>query len=380
MKIAIEADVLARGAKSGVYYYLRGLFAALLELDAKNTYTFVYFGSSPRAAEAFGLPPERAHLHPVRFPRKLYNALLRIPLAPPIDALAGLKPDVFIFPAFARWPLRQTKRSVVFVHDTTFIDYPAALKTQHFGWYLRRAVPRSIKGADRVVTLSDSSKRSIIANYGTDPAKITIIHPGINHTVYAPASTAAITAVRQNYGIERDYILYVGTIEPRKNIAAIIQAYAALPADLQQRYQLVVAGSKGWKDTDIEALATAIDPRNLIRPGFIDDADMAALYSGARVFVFPSLYEGWGMPVVEAMACGTPVITAHNSSLPEAGGDAALYIDASKPDELRDAVVGVLTDQQQHDRMSAAGLAHAKAFSWKHSAQQLRDVLNELEG
>jgi glycosyltransferase involved in cell wall biosynthesis len=379
MKVAIEADVLARGAKSGIYYYVQRLFAALLELDTKSLYYFVYFGSSRRAAGSFGLPPERVHLRPIAWiPRKFYNALLRIPLAPPIDVLAGLRPDVFIFPAFSRWPLRRTKSSVVFVHDTAFIDYPEVLKTRHFGWYLRRGVPRSIRCADRVVTLSESSKRSIIANYGTSPDKITVIHPGIDHTVYAPRAADRVAAVRQKYGITRDYLLYVGTIEPRKNIGGIVAAYCALPADLRQRYQLVLAGSKGWKDAGIEALAAKVDPSNLVRTGFIDDADIAALYSGARVFVFPSFYEGWGMPVVEAMACGAPVITASNSSLPEAGGTAALYVDAGSSTELRDAIMQVLTNPKQREQMIAAGQTHAKTFSWQQSAQKLQALLEDL--
>jgi glycosyltransferase involved in cell wall biosynthesis len=379
MKIAVEADVLARGPKSGIYYYVQRLFSALLELDTTSSYYFVYFGSSRRTASSFGLPPKRAQLRAIVWmPRKLYNALLRIPLAPPIDVLAGLRPDIFIFPAFSRWPLRQTRASVVFVHDTTFIDYPEALKTRHFGWYLRRVVPRSIRYADHVVTLSESSKRSIIANYGTEPDKITVIHPGIDHAVYAPATADRVAAVRRKYGITRDYLLYVGTIEPRKNISGIVAAYCALPADLRQRYQLVLAGSKGWKDADIEALAATVDPDDLVRTGFIEDADMTALYSGAALFLFPSFYEGWGMPVVEAMACGTPVITAANSSLPEAGGEAALYVDAASRDQLRDAIMQVLANPKQREQMIVAGQTHAKAFSWQRSARKLQALLEDL--
>jgi glycosyltransferase involved in cell wall biosynthesis len=379
MKIAVEADVLARGTKSGVYYYIQRLFAALLALDSENTYSFVYFGSSQRAADSFGLPSARVNQKAITWiPRKLYNGLLRISLAPPIDVLAGLQPDVFIFPAFSRWPLRRTKASVVFVHDTAFLDHPELLKTWHFRWYLSRIVPRSIQRADRVVTLSESSKRSLVSHFGTNPDKITVIHPGIDHTVYAPASVARIAAVRRTYGIQREYLLYVGTIEPRKNIAAIMQAYKALPDGLRRRYQLVLAGDKGWKDTEIESLAATMNPDDLVRPGFIEDGDLAALYSGAAAFLFPSFYEGWGMPVVEAMACGTPVITARNSSLPEAGGAAALYIDAANSTQLRDAIMQVLTNPSRQAKMIAAGQTHAKTFSWQKSATQLQTVLEKL--
>lgn len=339
----------------------------------------MYFGHSARETEQFGLAAPNLHLHPITWlPRKLYSAFLRTPLRLPIDTVAGITPDIFIFPRFVRWPLQRTSKSIVLVYDTSYLDLPASMETRHFGWYLRHAVPRSLQAASQVVTISEATKQSLIQHYGLAADKITVVTPALDQQVFRPASAADIAAVKQKYGISRDYLLYVGTLEPRKNITTILRAHQTLPAELRQRYQLVLAGGKGWQDTAIAAAADALNSTDLVVPGFVAEEDLPALYSGASLFVYPSTYEGWGMPVLEAMACGVPVITADNSSLPEAGGDAAHYVTAGDTGQLAAAMVQLLHDPGTRAAMAKRGIAHAHGFTWQKSAKQFHQLLEKV--
>jgi len=379
MKIAIEAGVFANDRQSGVYYYTQRLLRALVEIDPDDRYNLVYFGHPGGEAERFGLAAPNLELHPITWlPRKLYSAFLRTPLRLPIDAVAGISPDIFIFPRFVRWPLRGAAKSIVVVYDTSYLDYPEAMETAHFGWYLRRAVPHSLRAATSIVTISEATKRSLMQHYGIAASKITVITPALDHSIYRPTTPEVVATMKRKYGIKRDYLLYVGTIEPRKNIATILAAYHELPAELRGRYQLVLAGGKGWKDAAIAAEVAALDPNDLVQTGFVAEEDLPTLYGGATLFIYPSAYEGWGMPVLEAMACGTPVITADNSSLPEAGGKAAHYVAGGDTGQLTAAMVQLLHDAKTRAAMAKRGLAHAQDFTWEHSATQLHRLLKKV--
>jgi glycosyltransferase involved in cell wall biosynthesis len=379
VKIAFEAGALANDRQSGVYYYTQRLLRALLEIDSTDSFTLVYFGHPPDESNQFGLTAPNLKLRPITWlPRKLYSAFLRTPVHLPIDAVAGITPDIFIFPRFVRWPLRGDTKSIVIIHDTSYLDYPATMETAHFVWYLRRAVPRSLRAASHIVANSEATKRSLVQHYGIAATKITVVTPALDHSVFQPAAPSATASIKAKYGIDRDYLLYVGTVEPRKNVATILAAYQQLPAELRQRYQLVVAGGKGWKDAAITAALAALDPHDIVQTGFVAEADLPALYSGASIFVYPSAYEGWGMPVLEAMACGVPVITADNSSLPEAGGEAAHYVTAGDAGQLTAAMVQLLQDPVMRAAMSKRGIAHARQFTWQKSARLFHQLLEKV--
>jgi glycosyltransferase involved in cell wall biosynthesis len=378
VKIAVEANVLAREPQSGVYYYVQRLLKAMATIKPSDAYSLIYLGRPGRTLADLGLPATQFDLKRVHWlPRKLYNLFLRTPFGLPLDLISGVHPDLFLFPSFARWPLLRPYPSVVIIYDTAYLDFPEVIETWHFKWYLERAVPRALKRASRVVVISESTRQSLVKHYGVSPEKITVVVPAVEHTQFKPAAAAEIQKIRHKYQTGDNYILFLGTLEPRKNMARVIAAYLALPLKVRSQYKLVLAGARGWKDTELLEAADKLEASELVMTGFIEEADLATLYSGAAVFVYPSLYEGWGMPVLEAMACGTPVITANNSSLPEAGGTAAVYIDAQATEQLTQALSDVLLSPTRRSQMSQEGLKHAANFTWEASAARLHKVFEE---
>jgi glycosyltransferase involved in cell wall biosynthesis len=378
MKIGIESSVLARRQKTGVDYYAESLIAETIKSMPNSHFDLCYLSfftrkSVPLLKAAPNITERRISFMPGKF----YNLFEHYFIGIPFDLLAGVKEDIFFFPNFARWPLVFTKKSVVIVYDLGFLESPETIIARHRR-YLTKAVPRSISKATSVLTISQSTKQQIIDHYGTDASKIVVAEPAIDHDFYVPAPANKIIEVKQRYGIAGEYILFLGTIEPRKNLAGLLRAYSLLPDDLQKKYQLVLAGGKGWLDEEIDALAAKIKPGRLVRTGYFDQALKPALYSGASVFVYPSFYEGWGMQIAEAMACGTPVITADNSSLPEAGGDAALYIKADDTKALAQSIQRVLTSPKLAADMIKKGRQHAASFSWANGAKILKQTLEKL--
>lgn len=377
MKIAIEARALATEPKNGVYFYLQRLLKALFELDAKNSYTLFYF--YPPKRTDFNLPVDRYQTRVIRwFPGKLYRLLLRTPLGIPVNLIASIQADVFLFPSFARWPLFGPQKSISVIHDTSYLDYPQATANRFFRWYLTKAVKETVKKSTHLIAVSNNTRRQVIKHYGVDPTKISVISPAIDHQIYRPAPAREIKVMREKLGITGDYILYLGTLEPRKNILGIIEAYNSLPQEFQRQHQLVLGGGKGWLDTEINAAIETLPSDRVIKAGYVSDADIVALYSGATCYIYPSHYEGWGMQILEAMACGTPVITSDNSSLPEVGGNAALYVQSEDQSTINEALLRVLKDPALRSQMSRAGIAHAKSFTWETSAKKLKTLLEAV--
>jgi glycosyltransferase involved in cell wall biosynthesis len=241
-------------------------------------------------------------------------------------------------------------------------------------------VPESISKATHVVAVSESTKLQIISNYGTNPNKISVVEPALMLDEYKPAQQEEVTRVKAKYGITKEYLLFLGTIEPRKNIECILNAYIQLPKSIQKSYQIVLAGGKGWLDEEIDQISAQIDSGSIVRTGYVDHSEKPALYTGAKLFLYPSHYEGWGMQILESMACGTPVITARNSSLPEAGGEAAAYVEGSDPTELAQLIQDILYNPTRMMQMRRDGLERAKNFTWSASARKMADVIKYVRG
>ena len=213
-------------------------------------------------------------------------------------------------------------------------------------------------------------RADLIRAYGVDERKIRVIHLGRDETL-APVKDAQVLAeVQARYGIAGRYVLYVGTLQPRKNLARVIEAFArAAAAPAFAGLQLVLAGKKGWLYDDLFAQVERMGlAGRVLFPGYIEDADLPALLSGATAFVFPSLYEGFGIPVLEAGACGVPVITSNTSSLPEVAGDAALLVDPHDVDAIAEAMNRLVTDAALRTELSRRGLANVQRFSWEKCA------------
>ena len=289
-------------------------------------------------------------------------------------------PDVLFVPAHVL-PLIHPRRSVVTVHDLGYLAYPEAHKTsdrRYLDWSTRWNARR----AKIVIADSDATRVDLMRAYGVDGSKIRSIYLGRDETLVPVRDDRMLAEVRARYAIAAHYVLYVGTLQPRKNLARVIEAFArAAAAPAFTGIQLVLAGKKGWLYDDLFAQVERLGlAGRVIFPGYIDDADLPALLSGALAFVFPSLYEGFGIPVLEAGACGVPVITSNTSSLPEVAGDAALLVDPHDVDAIAEAMTRLVTDEALRAELARRGLTNVQRFSWEKCARETLAVLLEAGG
>jgi glycosyltransferase involved in cell wall biosynthesis len=271
-------------------------------------------------------------------------------------------------------PLAAACATVITVHDLSFLRFPSAFRRGN-RLYLSVFTKVSARRAARVIAVSESTRRDVIALCGVPPARVVTVPNGVS-PAFAPADPAAVAAFRQRAGLPDDFILFLGTLEPRKNLVRLIDAYAKLcrggPADLPR---LVIAGAKGWFYEQIFGRVAELGLADRVSfPGFVPAADLPWWYRAARLFVYPSLFEGFGLPVLEAMASGTPVITSTVSSLPEVAGQAAVLTPPDDTDALAAALREVLADRARQAQMAAAGLKQAQQFTWARTAAATVEV------
>ncbi|MCC7372895.1 MAG: glycosyltransferase family 4 protein [Chloroflexi bacterium] len=274
--------------------------------------------------------------------------------------------------------LLTTRQRVATIHDVIPLIYPAASTTLDRLIY-HRWLPSVARRLDAILTVSECSRHDIVRLLRVDPARVHVT-PNAVGPEFAPATPEQITTVTARQGITGPYLLYVGSVEARKNLTRLLHAFAALPEDARG-WQLVIVGASGWKSSPVYATVEQLRLGDRVRfLGFVPDADLPALYSGADLFVFPSLYEGFGLPVLEAMACGTAVITSSTSSLPEIAGDAARLCDPLDVPGLTTALRELLREPAHRQELAARGLARAAQFTWDRTAQATLDVYRGVTG
>ena len=268
--------------------------------------------------------------------------------------------------------------TVLTVHDLIFKLFPRYHKRLNY-WFLNAAMPLFVQRADAVIAISQATRRDLITHYGTPPEKITVVYeaaaPG-----FRPPTPKAVAAVRARYGLPERFLLTVGTIEPRKNLVRLLKALVRLRRD-DSDLHLVVVGSRGWLYEDFFRRRTELGLEDVVHlPGYVPDEDLPAVYGAATVVVMPSLYEGFGLPVLEAMACGVPVVSSRAASLPEIGGEAARYFDPTNVEEMAAVLAQVLRDTDLRAEMRAAGLEQAARFSWERTARETMAVYEKVLG
>lgn len=376
MKIGIDyTAALKQGG--GIGRYTRGLITTLAQLDHRHQYTLLLTSDAPpEGLQDFQPYP---NFSPRRYPlpeRWLTIGWHRLYLPAPVEWFAGPL-DLFHSPNFILPPTRRAK-TLLTVHDLSFIRHPQGAVDRLRRW-LEKVVPRSLSRASHVLADSQSTKQDLIEIYGLPAAQITVVGAGVEARFRPISNPATLKAVRQRYGLPPEkFILSLGTLEPRKNFTGLIQAFDHSP--VRETHHLVIAGGKGWLYDDIFAAAESspvADRIHLI--GFVADADLPALYSLADIFAYPSHYEGFGIPVIEAMACGTPVVCTNNSSLPEVAGQAALQITAADTPALAQALYQLAIDTSLREKSIREGFIQAKKFNWPAAAKRLLDVYQQFE-
>jgi glycosyltransferase involved in cell wall biosynthesis len=264
-------------------------------------------------------------------------------------------------------PLRHVP-TVLTVHDLIFRLFPQHHKRLNY-WYLNASMPLYCRRANAIIAVSQATKRDLVQLYHVDPAKITVVYEAAAPH-FAPASPAQVVHVRARYSLPDRYLLHVGTIEPRKNLERLLEAIYQLRKGGEAMH-LVVVGNKGWLYEGFFRRLEELALGDVVQlTGYVPDADLPAVYSGATLVAVPFLYEGFGLPVLEAMACGAPVVCSDSSSLPEVGGDAARYFPATDVAAMADAIRAVWRDETQQAVMRRQGLARAAQFSWERAAEE----------
>jgi len=273
-------------------------------------------------------------------------------------------------------------RYVLTVHDLVPLRFPSSVSWKH-RWYFRVALGHLVQLADVIIVDSEATKKDLLGVYPSLKPRIEVIYLGVDHKRFFPAAGwRRGDELRRKYQIrDEPYILFVGVLEPKKNLPSLLRAFGRLRGTWKdgRDYQLILAGPKGWMVEEILAVAEEMGFQGWVSiPGAIEDEDLPALYCGAEVFVFPSIYEGFGLPPLEAMACGVPVITSDTSSLPEVVGDAAITVAPADVEGLAAAMRRVLEDQTLREDMRQKGLKRVQSFSWEKTARQTLKVYEEV--
>ena len=372
MRIAIDAHSVGTGL-GGNESYATNLVEALAEIDDVNRYTL--YVTRREAVERFS---NRWPNFSVRVTLP-HSPLIRIPLTlsaelrrNPVDVLHVQ----FTAPPFSPCPV------VVSIHDLSFEHLPKTFKWRSCK-QLRITVRRSAREAAQVIALSEYARSDIIDTYRVSPEKVSVI-PLAAPAHFRPVNDEQeLQRVRQTYGIEGDYILSVGAIQPRKNLSRLVTAYSRLRrANPEGKLpRLVLVGKCAWLyDETLRTIKELEVSNSVVLTGYVPEADLPALYSGALCFVYPSYFEGFGLPPLEAMKCGAPVIVGNKTSLPEVVGDAGLLVDPFEVDDIAAAIEKVISDSNLRAQLHVKGLERAKLFDWRETARQTLAVYEKAAG
>lgn len=368
MNIGVFADRIGTQG-GGLETYELGLIKGLMEIDNGNSY--IIYGSSKQALAENLSNHSKFVFAEVSQKSKMLRLSLTLPYKltrAPLDVL-----HICMVP-----PIFCPKKYIMTIHDLSpFIRpdfFPAMIRLR-----ARALIKRGIMAAEKIIAVSEATKNDITTLFDIDPKKVAVIHLGIDRTFRPITEKKKVAAVLKKYGIDSKYILYVGRIQKRKNVKRLIQAFHILRKKMNIQHKLVLVGKRMWEYNEafeeIERLNIGDD---VIKLGHIAYSDLPYLYNGGEVFVFPSLFEGFGFPPLEAMACGTPVVASNATSIPEVLGDAALMVDPYNVEELADKLFLLLTNQQLRREMTQKGCSKASTFSWAETAKKTLDVYKEV--
>ncbi len=348
IKVFVDAEVLVLSHFSVIGHYTASLLKALDNLLYLDEYSHlkVTLGVPFRDAHKLG-KYEYANFGVRKIPLtpRHVTGLKQKNLLPPIDLIFGKQ--VYVFPNYSSWPTLFS-RSIPVIYDLSFIKFPQFGDARNMK-FLQDQVKKSVQRSKRIVTISTNSKSEISDEYAVDKSNVDIVFPIIEMREFYKRSEQEIKQVKARYGIFDSYILFVGNLEPRKNLTTLLDAYKKLPESVQKKYALLLVGAKGWNDDEIHTKIQQMrmDGLRIIQPvDYVTDEDLPAIVSGASCFTYVSVYEGFGIPPVEALACGTPVVTSDNSSLPEACGKSVHYVDALNPTEIAKAIESTLSEKK----------------------------------
>lgn len=382
MNIGIDARLIRNN--TGIGRYTRSLFLEYTQstkLWKDSLYLFhdtpfpghlnIHQGQIPGNSETL---PENIHVITASCKRRILWTNWYIP-----PLLRRHHIDVYHAVCNFELPVRKMCRYVVTIHDLVPLFFPELVPRKHL-LFFKLFMKRAAHTADLIITDSEHSKHDIVRRLAVPEEKIRVIFLGYDAPYQEIHNQKAIQNVLTRYGIRQPYLLFVGVIEPKKNLERLVDAFIMLRQNIVEgkNLQLVIAGGKGWFYEQLYRKVQRLRLENqILFTGFVPDDDLPYLYSGAELFVFPSIYEGFGLPVIEAMSYGTPVVTSNVSSLPEIAGDAGFLVDPNSPESISQGIATVLCDDSQRERMKQAGRLQSRKFSWQRTAEQTYNVYQE---
>ncbi len=366
MRIGIDAR-LVYYHQAGIGQYILRLTQALAQIDREDH--FVIFKSRKDTTPIVDQANFKRHDLWTPSHHRLERLAMSIELAP--FALDVLHSPDFIPPSRTRCPV------VITMHDLAFLLYPRFLTRDSARYYGQ--VDLAARQADHIIAVSESTKRDTVRLLGVPESKITVIHEAA-HPLFTPITNEeALVRIRARYNLPPEFVLFVSTIEPRKNLPTLLRAFRRLRDNYKSEAVLVIAGNRGWLAEQVDQVLEELNLNDAVRfLGGVANEELVYLYNAARLFVLPSFYEGFGLPPLEAMACGTPVVVSQVSSLPEVVGDAGMLVAPEDVEGLTVAMWRVLTDDDLHREMRAKGVKRAATFSWERAARETLAVYEKV--
>jgi len=369
MKIAVHGSHLCQEREDGNQTYILNLFRAIRDIDKKNQYIFYYNKPSTKKIEAVNFE-HKIHQAPLMWTQRVFPFLLRRD-----------KPDILFMP-IQMLPFLKAKsqKSVVTIHDLAFLLYPETFPAKDaflHKLYVREAITK----ADHLIAITEATKQDIIKFYKVNPDKITVVYHGVDKERFRlmqKGEESLVENVKSKYNITKPYILYIGNVQPRKNIQGLIKAYQQMRKNTKHNYQLVIAGAKAWLVENVMQEIGNEYREDIIFTGRFEDAELAPLLWGSDLFVLPSFYEGFGLPILEAMACGIPTLVSNTPSLVEVGGEASLSFNPHSVDDMAKVLDNVISDSDLRQEMRAKGLKRVEDFSWSRCAKETIQVIDKI--
>ncbi len=371
MVIGVDASRAITGRRTGTEAYAYFLIQALIPLaESRGHRLRLYFNQSPPAG--LFTASESVETRTIPLPRLWTHLRLAA-------ELQRRPPEVFFTPAHVI-PATYRGPSVATIHDLGYLAFPEAHTRRQLA-YLRWSTAHNARRSRRVIADSKVTRADLVEHYSISPQRIDVVYPGLDPVLRPVNDEAELSQVRAKYGIQQPYLLTIGTIQPRKNLQRLVEAYATSGVTAQ----LVLAGNVGWRAEPILAAVKrhqelSTDQPAIVLPGFVAGEDKAALMSGAEALLFPSLYEGFGFPLLEGNACATPVMAASTSSLPEVAGDAALLVDPLDTQAISAAIGRITVDKALQAELVEAGLANTRRFNWQQTARGVLATLEKATG
>lgn len=378
-RLYIEANAIATTHQSGVGHAVTGLVTALAHTpDARARYRMTLLVPLRGAARIDALELEGVDRRTVPLPMRGYDRWSGMPWLPPLDLAFG--DGIYVFPNYGNWPLRRAP-SITIVYDLSFLVHPETVerRTQQ---RLSANVQRWVRRTSLVLTDSQFINDAIHQRLGVPLARLAVMPLGVDTAIFRRPPPAEIDRALARIGLTPGYVLHLGNIEPRKNLVRLVRAYGRVDPALKREHPLVLVGGGGWNDEAITADIAAAQLRgdSVLRVRTrVGDAELPALLSGAAVLAYPSLYEGFGLVPLQAMACGTPVLASNVSAIPEVAGDAALLIDPLSEGEITGGLHALLTDEALRIRLISAGAARAASYPWSRTAAAFLDALQRID-